>query len=110
MGRDYLKCGHYTEHFFPEHDVRFVAINDNVDSDEGEDEFMPFRNIMNEWYARDISRKVRTAHRVRGSAGEPLTTKPPYGYDKDPANIKRWVVDKEATAVVNRIFPRQTHE
>ena len=104
LGRDYLKCGHYTEHFFPDHDVRFVAVNDNVDTLEGEDEFMPFRNIMNEWYARDISRKVRTAHRVRGSNGEPLTTKPPYGYDKDPANPKQWTVDEEAASIVRRIF------
>jgi len=104
LGRDYLKCGHYTEHFFPEHDIRFVAVNDNVDTCDGEDEFMPFRNIINEWYARDISKKVRTAHRVRGSAGEPLTTKPPYGYDKAPENIKRWIIDEEAAEVVRRIF------
>ena len=103
LGRDYLKCGHYTEHFFPQHDVRFVAVNDGVDTLEGEDEFMPFRNIMNEYYARDISRKVRTAHRVRGSSGEPLS-KPPYGYRKDPANPKRWSVDREAAEVVQRIY------
>jgi len=104
LGRDYLKCGHYTEHFFPEHDVRFVAVNDNVDTNDGEDEFMPFRNIMNEWYARDISRKVRTAHRVRGSNGEPLTTKPPYGYMKDPVNPKQWIVDTPAAEIVKRIY------
>jgi len=65
---------------------------------------MPFRNIMNEWYARDISRKVRSAHRVRGNAGEPLTSKVPYGYKKDPTNPKRWVVDDEAAEVVRRIY------
>jgi hypothetical protein len=93
-----------SEHFFPEHDVRFVAVNDGVDTLEGEDEFMPFRNIMNEWYARDISRKVRTAHRVRGSNGEPLTTKPPYGYMKDPANPKQWIVVDETAKVVQQIY------
>jgi len=104
LGRDYLKCGHYTEHFFPEHDVRFVAVNDNVDTNDGEDEFMPFRNIMNEWYARDISRKVKTAYRVKGSNGEPLTTKPPYGYKRNPDNPKFWVIDEDAAVIVRRIY------
>jgi len=104
LGRDYLKCGHYTEHFFPQYDVRFVAVNDGVDTLEGEDEFMPFRNIMNEWYAKDISRKVRTAYRVRGSAGEPLASKPYYGYKKNPENPKHWLVDDEAARVVKRIY------
>jgi len=104
LGRDYLKCGYYTEHFFPDHDVRFVAVNDGVDTLEGEDEFMPFRNIMNDYYAKDISRKVRTAYRIRGSAGEPLASKPYYGYMKDPDNPKRWIVDAEAARVVKRIY------
>jgi DNA invertase Pin-like site-specific DNA recombinase len=103
LGRDYLKVGHYTDVFFPCHDVRFVAINDGVDSDMGENEFAPFRNIMNEWYAKDASKKAKTAHRLRGAAGEPIGH-PPYGYKKDPDNAKRWVIDPEAAAVVKRIF------
>jgi len=104
LGREYLDCGHYTERFFPMHDVRFIAVNDNVDTNDGEDEFMPFRNIINEWYSRDISRKVKTAHRVRGSNGEPLATKPPYGYKRNPEKPKFWVVDESAAAVVRRIY------
>ena len=103
LGRDYLNVGYYTDLFFPEHDVRFVAINDGVDSNGGEDEFLPIRNIMNEWYARDASKKVKAAHRLRGMAGEPLGH-PPYGYMKNPDNPKYWVIDPEAAAVVRRIF------
>ena len=62
LGREYLKTGYYTEIFFPEHDVRFIAVNDNVDSDHGENEFAPFKNIINEWYAKDCSRKIKSAH------------------------------------------------
>ena len=68
LGRDYLKVGYYTDTYFPDHDIRFIAINDCVDSDDGENELAPFRNVMNEMYARDISRKVRTAHRIRGNS------------------------------------------
>lgn len=103
LGRDYLQVGFYTDNFFPEHNVRFIAVNDGVDSAEGENEFAPFRNIMNEWYARDISRKVRSSQRLRGSAGVPLSL-PLYGYRKDPDNPKSWVIDEEAAAVVRRIY------
>ena len=85
LGRDYVSVGHYTDNYFPEHNVRFIAVNDMVDSDEGENEIAPFKNVMNEMYARDISRKVRSAHRIRGNMGEPLS-QPPYGYMKDPQN------------------------
>lgn len=103
LGRDYLQVGLYTDNFFPEHNIRFIAVNDGVDSAEGENEFAPFRNIMNEWYARDISRKVRSSQRLRGSAGVPLSL-PLYGYRKDPDNPKSWVIDEEAAAVVRRIY------
>ena len=103
LGRDYLQVGYYTDKFFPEYDVRFLAINDGVDSAQGENEFAPFRNIMNEWYARDISRKVRSSQRLRGNAGDPLSL-PLYGYTKDPDNPKRWIVDDEAAAVVRYIY------
>ena len=83
LGRDYVSVGHYTDNYFPDRNVRFIAVNDMVDSDEGENEIAPFKNIMNEMYARDISRKVRSAHRIRGNLGEPLS-QPPYGYIKSP--------------------------
>ncbi len=103
LGRDYLQVGFYTDNFFPEHNIRFIAVNDGVDSAEGENEFAPFRNIMNEWYARDISHKVRSSQRLRGSAGVPLSL-PLYGYRKDPDNPKSWVIDEEAAVVVRRIY------
>ena len=103
LGRDYLGVGYYTDTFFPEHNIRFIAVNDCVDSDNGENELAPFRNVMNEMYARDISRKVRSAHRIRGNSGEPLG-QPPYGYRKDPLNKKHWIIDPEATQVVRDIF------
>ena len=103
LGRDYVTVGQYTDIYFPDHNVRFIAINDLVDSDEGENEIAPFKNVMNEMYARDISRKVRSAHRIRGTSGEPLS-QPPYGYMKSPENKKKWIIDPEAAAVVKDIF------
>ena len=103
LGRDYLQVGYYTDNFFPEHNVRFIAVNDGVDSAEGENEFAPFRNIMNEWYARDISRKIRSSQRLRGAAGVPLS-QPMYGYIKDPENPKRWIVDEDAAKIVRYIY------
>ena len=103
LGRDYVSVGHYTDNYFPEHNVRFIAVNDMVDSDEGENEIAPFKNVMNEMYARDISRKVRSAHRIRGNMGEPLS-QPPYGYMKSPENKKKWIIDNEAAEVVRDIY------
>lgn len=103
LGRDYLGVGYYTDTFFPEHNIRFIAVNDCVDSNDGENELAPFRNVMNEMYARDISRKVRSAHRIRGNSGEPLG-QPPYGYQKDPLNKKRWTIDPEPAQVVRDIY------
>ncbi len=102
LGRNYREVGYYTEEFFPEHDVRFVAVSDGIDTAEGEDDFAPFRNIMNEWYARD-AKKRRIVNKLKGSAGEPLSP-PPYGYIKDPENPKRWIVDEEPAAVVRKIY------
>ena len=103
FGRNYLEVGQYTDCYFPEHNIRFIAINDCIDSDNGEDDFSAFRNVMNEMYAKDISRKVRSSHRLRGNAGEPLS-QPPYGYMKSPENKKKWIIDTEAAEVVQRIF------
>lgn len=104
MGRDYLKVGYYTESFFAERDIRYIAINDGVDSDKGDNEFTPFRNLFNDFYARDTSKKIRAVMRAKGNAGEHLCTNPPYGYMKSPDNKKEWIVDEEAAAVVKRIF------
>ena len=103
FGRNYLEVGQYTDYYFPENNIRYIAINDSVDSDNGEDDFSAFRNVMNEMYARDISRKIRSSHRLRGNSGEPLSP-PPYGYMKSPENKKKWVIDPEAAEVVRRIF------
>ena len=103
LGRDYLQVGYYTDTYFPDRNIRFIAVNDCVDSADGENELAPFRNVMNEMYARDISRKVRSSHRLRGNAGEPLS-QPPYGYLKSPENKKKWIIDPEAAQVVQDIF------
>jgi site-specific DNA recombinase len=103
LGRDYLQVGYYTDTYFPDRNIRFIAVNDCVDSNDGDNELDPFRNVMNEMYARDISRKIRSSHRLRGNAGEPLS-QPPYGYIKSPENPKKWTVDPEAAAVVKDVF------
>ena len=103
LGRDYLQVGYYTDTYFPDHEIRFIAVNDCVDSLDGENELAPFRNVMNEMYARDVSRKVRSSARLRGNAGEPLS-QPPYGYMKSPENKKKWIIDPEAAEVVRSIF------
>ena len=105
IGRDYLQTGFYTEIMFREHGVHFVAIANSVDSnDQNSNEFAPFLNIMNEWYLRDLSRKQRTAIRVKGESGKPTTNCAIYGYKKDPENKHHWLIDEEAAAVVRRIF------
>ena len=104
MGRDYLKVGYYTESFFAERDIRYIAINDGVDSDKGDNDFTPFRNLFNDFYARDTSKKIRAVMRAKGNSGEHLCTNPPYGYRKAPEDKKRWIVDEEAAEVVKRIF------
>lgn len=104
MGRDYLKVGYYTESFFAERDIRYIAINDGVDSDKGDNDFTPFRNLFNDFYARDTSKKIRAVMRAKGNAGEHLCTNPPYGYMKDPMDKKKWIVDEEAAEIVKRIF------
>ena len=103
LGRDYVSVGSYTDSYFPDHNIRFIAVNDGIDSDEGESEIAPFKNILNEMYARDISKKIRSSHRLRGNAGEPLSP-PPFGYTKSPENKKKWIIDPEAAAIVKRIY------
>ena len=103
LGRNYIEVGKLTEEFFPLHDIRLVAVSDGVDSDEGEDDFTPFKNIMNEYYAKDISKKRRIVNKMKGNAGVPLSP-PPYGYIKNPDNPRFWVVEPEAAEVVRRIY------
>ena len=104
-GRDYLQTGFYTEVFFRQHGVHFVAIANSVDSnDQSSNEFAPFLNIMNEWYLRDLSRKQKAAVRVKGESGKPTTNIAIYGYKKDPQDKYHWLIDEEAAAVVRRIF------
>ena len=103
LGRNYIEVGKLTEEFFPLHDVRLVAVSDGVDSDEGEDDFTPFKNIMNEYYAKDISKKRRIVNKMKGNAGVPLSP-PPYGYIKNPDDPRFWVVEPEAAEVVRRIY------
>ena len=105
IGRDYLQTGFYTEVMFRQHGVHFIAIANNVDSnDQTSNEFIPFLNIMNEWYLRDLSRKQKAAIRVKGESGKRTTNNAIYGYKKDPDDKHRWIIDEEAAAVVRRIF------
>lgn len=103
LGRNYIEVGRLTEEFFPDHDIRLVAVSDGIDTDEGENELAPIRNLFNEWYARDISKKRRISNKIKGNAGEPMG-QPPYGYLKDPDNPKCWLVDEDAAPVIRRIF------
>ena len=103
LGRNYIEVGRLTEEYLPLHDVRLVAVSDGVDSDEGEDDFTPFKNIMNEYYAKDISKKRRIVNKMKGNAGIPLSP-PPYGYIKNPDDPRFWVIEPEAAAVVRRIY------
>ena len=103
LGRNYIEVGRLTEEFFPNHDIRLVAVSDNIDTAEGENELAPIRNLFNEWYARDISKKRRISNKIKGNAGEPMG-QPPYGYIKDPSNPKHWIVDGEAAQVVRRVY------
>ena len=103
LGRNYIEVGRLMEEFFPEHNIRLIAVSDNIDTDEGENEMAPIRNLFNEWYARDISKKRRISNKIKGNAGEPLG-QPPYGYIKDPDNPKHWTIEEEAASTVRRIF------
>ncbi len=105
LGRNYIEVGRLMDEFFPEHNIRLVAVSDGIDTAEGENELAPIRNLFNEWYARDISKKRRISNKIKGNAGEPMG-QPPYGYMKDPANPKRWIIDDEAAQIV-QIFPKK---
>jgi len=103
LGRNYLEVGQLTETVFPMYNVRFIAVNDGVDSDKGEDDFTPFRNIMNEWYAKDMSRKMRSTLRTKSNQGYAIGH-PPLGYKHDEVNPKMWVIEPEGAEIVQRIY------
>lgn len=103
LGRNYIEVGKLTESILPLHDVRLIAVNDGVDSDKGEDDFTPFRNIMNEWYAKDMSRKMRSALKIKNSQGYAIGHAP-LGYKKDPENPKRWIIDEEGAEIIRKIY------
>ncbi|QQK08841.1 recombinase family protein [Miniphocaeibacter halophilus] len=105
LGRDYLKVGFYTEVLFPDNDIRFIAINNGVDSNnQVENDLTPFINIFNEFYAKDTSKKIKAVFKAKGQSGKPLTTNPPYGYLKDKEDKNKWIVDEVASETVKLIF------
>ncbi len=105
FGRDYLKVGFYTDVMFRDKGVRFIAVNNGIDSDkQGDNDFTPFLNIMNEFYARDSSRKIQAIFKARMQDGKRVSPSVPYGYRRDPQDKQHLIVDEEAAAVVRRIF------
>ncbi len=104
LGRDYLKIGMLLEDFFPKYNVRYIAINDDIDTNNGIPEYTLFKNIMNEWYAKDISKKIRSSYRIKALAGQFTGGYAPYGYMKDPNNKHHLIVDEETAPVVVKIF------
>ncbi len=104
FGRNYIMVGYYTEILFEQAGIRFIAVNDGVDNEHDSDEFTPFRNIINEWYARDTSKKVKAVLRAKGKSGKHLSAVPPYGYVKDPTDKTKWIIDEEAAAVVREVY------
>ena len=104
FGRNYIMVGYYTEILFEQAGIRFIAVNDGVDNEHDSDEFTPFRNIINEWYARDTSKKVKAVLRAKGTSGKHLSAIPPYGYKKDPIDKSKWIIDEEAAEIVKEVF------
>ena len=104
LGREYSHMGRLQDFIFPAYDVRFIAINDDVDSAKGDNDFAVFKNVFNDYFAKDTSKKIRAVNKVRGEAGEHISTTPVFGYMKDPDDKKKWMVDEEAAIIVKRIF------
>lgn len=105
FGRDYIMVGYYTEIYFGNCNVRFIAVNDGVDSNvQTENDLTPFKNVFNEWYAKDTSKKIRAVFKAKGNSGNHLSTNPPFGYIKDPNDKEKWIIDEEAAETVKRIF------
>jgi DNA invertase Pin-like site-specific DNA recombinase len=103
LGRNYIEMGRYVDIIFPDNDVRYIAVDDGVDTAKEDNELVPFKNLFNEWYVRDTSKKVRKGYRIKGESGEHIPL-PIYGYKQDENNPKQWVIDDEAANVVKRIY------
>lgn len=105
FGRDHILVGYYTKYYFAEADVRFIAVYDQVDSElNPDDDITPFKNILNEMYAKDCSKKIRAVMKAKGNAGKHLVTHPPLGYKKDPNDKEKWVIDERGAETVREIF------
>lgn len=104
LGRDYIQTGYYTEIYFPNNQIRYIAINDGFDSDRQDNDIAPFRQVLNDMYARDLSRKVKSAKRQRMMNGYYISSQQPYGYIVNPDNRNQLIVDDEAAEVVRRIY------
>lgn len=104
LGRDYLKTGYYSEVYFPEHDVRYIAVNDGVDTLNSNNDIAPFKNILNEMYAKDVSKKIKSAYKVKFARGDYQGAFAPFGYAKDPNNHNRLIIDEESATTVRLIF------
>lgn len=103
FGREHIMMDYYLEFVFPEKGIRYIAVSDNEDTEKGLSDFAPFKNLFNEWYAKDISKKRRIVNKMKGNSGIPLSP-PPYGYIKKPDDLRFWVIDPDAASVVRRIY------
>ncbi len=104
LGRNYAKTGYYTEEYFLEHGVRYIAVNDNVDTMKDDNDIAPFKNILNEMYAKDISRKIRSARAVSARQGKFLGSKPPFGYIRCPTDKHKLIIDEKPAQIISRMF------
>lgn len=104
LGRNYLEVGKYIEIIFPENNVRYIAVNDDIDSFKGENELTPLKNLFNEWYIKECSKKIKNSLKIKGQAGEHLASTPIYGYLKSKTNSKQWIIDEYASEIVKRIY------
>lgn len=105
FGRDHILVGYYTKYYLAEADVRFIAIYDQVDSEKNpDDDITPFKNILNEMYAKDCSKKIKAVFKAKGNAGKHLASIPPLGYKKDPENKEKWIIDEKGAEIVREIF------
>ena len=105
FGRDHILVGYYTKYYFPDADVRFIAIFDQMDTETNpDDDIIPFKNILNEMYAKDCSRKIKAVVKAKGNSGKHISSFPPLGYIKDPKDKEKWIVDEEAALIVKEIF------
>ena len=109
FGREHVMMGYYLEFFFPEKHVRYIAVSEGEDTEKGLSDFVPFKNLFNEWYAKDTSRKVKAAFRAKFAAGQRVSSCAPIGYKKDPTNKNRLIPDEDTRWIIEKIFDLATH-